>query len=149
MVARKKKSKKPLEQNSTKPLKEYTYFVERNLGRFDVPDALRATGAKVVVHHDVLPDDSPDEDWITLCGEKSYIAVTQDKNIRYRQHELESIKEHKAMVIVLRAKLLTGKQKGEIIAKSLDNIAKFADTTEPPFVAGLERSGLLTKYELS
>lgn len=148
MVARKKKSKKPSEQNSTKPLDRYTFFAERNLGTYDVPDALRAAGAKVVVHDDVLADDSPDEDWIKLCGEKGYIAITKDKQILYRKHEIESIKKHKARVVVLRAKHLTGTQNGEIIAKALPKIAKFADRTSAPFVAGLVRSGEVTDYEI-
>jgi hypothetical protein len=148
MVARKKRSKKLSERSSTKPPDRYTFFVERNLGRYDVPEALRATGADIVVHHDILPEDSPDEDWIRLCGEKGYIAITEDKHIRYRQHELEAIIEYQARVIVLRAKLLTGKQKGEVIAAVLTKIGKFADENSPPFVGRLLRSGQVTRYEM-
>ena len=122
--------------------------MERNLGRYDVPESLRQAGANVVVHHDVLPPDSPDEDWIRLCGEQGYLAITEDKRIRYRQFELEAIREYQAAVIVLRAKLLTGAQKGEILAKALNRIERFFSRHDPPFVAGLDRSGRLSKYDL-
>lgn len=147
MAGNRKKSKKLSEPNSIKLLNSYTYFVERNLGRFEVPKALKAAGANVVVHHDVLPHDSPDEDWIKFCGRKDFIAITEDKHIRYRQHELEAIRSYNARVIVLRAKRLTGVQKGEVIAKALPGIAKLANKTQPPFVAGLVRSGILTLYD--
>lgn len=102
----------------------------------------------MVAHHDVLAEASPDEDWIKLCGENGYIAITEDKRIRYRQYELEAIKQHGARVVVVRAKLLTGTQKGEIVASALNRIARFADKHAAPFVAGLVRSGALTKYDL-
>lgn len=135
-------------RSSIKPLSEFVFFAERNLGRYDVPESMRAAGATVIVHADVLPDASPDEDWIKLCGENGWLAITEDKNIRYRHHEIAAIRDYKASVFVLRAKQLTGIEKGKIIAKALPRLVSFAQQQRPPFVAGLVRSGKVTAYAL-
>ena len=83
-----------------------------------------------------------------MCGENDWIAITEDKHIRYRYHELEAIRNFKAKVFVLRAKQLTGMEKGRIISVSLPRLAKFADAHAPPFVASLVRSGKISMYDI-
>jgi predicted nuclease of predicted toxin-antitoxin system len=135
-------------RSSIKPLSDFVFFAERNLGRYDVPEQMRAAGATVIVHADVLPDASPDEDWIELCGKKGWIAITEDKHIRYRAHEIEAVRHYKAKVFVLRAKQITGLQKGQIIAAALPKLARFAQANDPPFVASLVRSGRISPYSI-
>ena len=89
---------------------------------------------------------APDEGWIALVGRKGWIALTKDKNIRYRCAELESIERHSARVIVVRAKNATGPEMAEVLAKASDSIARFAAKTSAPFVAGVDRSGRVRPY---
>ena len=95
-------------------------------------------------HH--LPIDSPDEDWIALVGQRNWIALTKDKNIRYRHGEIEVIKKHRARVLVIRAKNATGEEIAEILIKFAGRISSFARRSGSPFIAGLDRSGSITTY---
>ena len=114
MSAKQKKSKKQ-SAASSKPPSEVFYYLDRNLGKHVIAEALRASGAVVKVHDDHLPATAPDEDWIELAARKGWLAVTKDRNIRYRAAELEAIRDHGAMVLVVRATNATGKDIADIL----------------------------------
>ena len=123
-------------------------YLDRNLGKHVIADALREAGATVEIHDDHLPLSAPDEDWIALVGRNRWIAITKDKNIRYRAAEIAAIKKHGAMVVVVRAKNATGRELGEILSSSLVRIQRFAESHQPPFVAGIDRSGRIMLYDV-
>ncbi len=100
------------------------------------------------MHDDHLPLDAPDEDWIALVGSKSWIAITKDKNVRYRSAEHESIRIHSARVIVIRMKNATGSDNAELLVKGWRRIVRFAAKTPPPFVARINRSGTVKPYDI-
>ena len=148
MSAKQKKSKKRSAANS-KPLNSgITYFLDRNLGKHVIADALRSSDALVEIHDDHLPPTAPDEDWIALVAKKNWLAVTKDRNIRYRAGELEAIREYGAMVLVVRAKNATGSDIAEILANSQKRMQRFVKEHEPPFVARIGRAGQVSKYAL-
>jgi predicted nuclease of predicted toxin-antitoxin system len=147
MGGRTKKSKKPSAVSSHES-PEGVFYIDRNLGKIAVPAALRAAGFSAEVHDDHLPSDAPDEVWISLCGQRNWIAITKDKNIRFRTHELSSIKVHKAKIFVLRAKNLTGQAQGDLLARHARKLLKFALTERGPFVAGIDRAGNIKKYDI-
>ena len=148
MIAKQTKSKKQSGANSKRQLEDIELFLDRNLGKHIISDALRSAGHIVHLHDDFLPPDAPDEDWIALVGEKNWIAVTKDKNIKYRTGELQAIKWHYARVFVVRAKDATGKEIAEILNKAYKRIEKFSKTNHPPFVAAINRFGPIKKYDL-
>lgn len=123
-------------------------YLDRNLGKHVIADALREAGATVEIHDDHLPLNAPDEDWIALVARNRWIAITKDKNIRYRAAEIAAIKEHGAMVIVVRAKNATGAELGKILSSSLARIQRFAEIHQSPFVAGIDRSGRIMLYDV-
>lgn len=148
MNARRRKSKKQSVANSKSQLKHFTFFIERNLGKYDVAQCLRDAGANVEIHDDHLAQDSPDEKWISLVGRKNWIAITEDRHIRYRTAEKLTIIDFKARVVVVRAKNMTGKQKGEFLAGALNKIQKYANENSPPFIVGIDRSKKIRSYDL-
>ena len=148
MNAKKKRSRKPSAANSGQPHKHTPFFLARNLGKHVIADALRAVGLVVELHDDHLPEDAPDEDWISLAGRNGWIAITKDKNIRYRAFEIGAIKQHSAMIVVIRAKNTTGKDMAEILVKAKSKLQKFAFEHKPPFVIGIYRSGQIRKYKI-
>lgn len=126
---------------------ELVFFLDRNLGKHIIADCLRANGLNVEIHDDHLPLDAPDEHWLELVGRKSWIAVTKDKNIRYRAGEIQSIRTHQVRVIVVRAKNATASEIAELLLKGANRIANVVARTEAPFVAGIDRSGRVTPYK--
>ena len=134
--------------NSKQRLDEPTLFIDRNLGKHIIAERLLSEGVKVEAHDDHLPSDAPDEVWLKLIAEHGWIAITRDKNIRYRSAEIEAIRRHGASVIVVRMKSATGEAIAETILKARDSITQFVELTPAPFVAGLYASGKLTAYPI-
>ena len=103
---------------------------------------------RVEVHDDHLPRDAPDERWIALVGRRGWIAVTRDKNVRYRAAELAAIKRHSARVLVVRAKNATGSDIADLLVAGRRRIAGFAARTPAPFVAGNYRGGQVRAFQI-
>jgi len=118
------------------------------LGRHVLANRLRQSGFVVEVHDDHLPIDSPDEDWIELASRKNWIAVTKDKNIRYRYAEIDAIKRFNACVFVIRAKNTTADDIANMLIKAKNRIERHVKSTSKPFVSGIDRSGKISKYDI-
>ncbi len=67
------------------------FFVDRSLGRKQVPTALRAAGGELVplAEHYGIPADEAVEDveWLELAGENQWPVLMKDERIRYRPAE--------------------------------------------------------------
>ena len=74
---------------------------------------------------------------------RGWIAVTRDRNIRYRTHEMNSIRDSAARVIVIRMKAATGEAIAEVRCRSMPRIARFVAATPAPFVVALTSNGAL------
>ena len=147
MSAKKLRSKKRSDANSSQPLEPFVLYLDRNLGNHIIAGALRAEGHLVEIHDDHLPIDAPDEDWIQLCSDRNWIAVTKDKNIRYRSAEIDTIMAYRARVIVIRAKNATGQDIAELLVSHHRRLKRYSEATPAPFVAGIDRSGNISTYK--
>ena len=134
--------------HSKPPPNPPVYFIDRSLGRHLIADALRDAGTRVEVHDDHLRQDAPDEEWIALVGDEGWLAVTKDRNIRYRAAEIAAVKHHGARVLVLRAKNATGVELANVLVTALSRIERFVSRNDPPFIAGIDRSGRITRYAI-
>ena len=145
MSAKKKRSKKRSAPSSKPPRKDSPFYLDRNMGKHVIADELRAVGSAVELHDEHL---APDEDWISLVGRNAWLAITKDKNIRYRAAEIEAIKQYRAKVFVVRAKNATGKDIADLLVAARVKIQRFGRKNDAPFVAGIDRSGRITKYPI-
>ena len=103
---------------------------------------------KVKVHDDHLQQNAPDETWIALVGEKGWVALTKDKNIRHRIAEFHSIKKHSARIIVIRAKNATGEDIADLLVKGRKSIERFVANNPAPFVAKIDRGCRVKMYSV-
>ena len=76
MNAKKRKSKKRSAANSKPQPDDFVFYLDRNLGKHVIADALRSIGVRVEVHDDHLPVDAPDEVWVMLVGQYKQITLT-------------------------------------------------------------------------
>ncbi|MCY4590231.1 MAG: hypothetical protein OXE86_06635 [Alphaproteobacteria bacterium] len=120
-----------------------TLFLDRNLGKHIVSARLRDAGVHVEVHDDRFAIDAPDEEWIRSVARRGWVAVTRDRNLRYRAHEMNSIREHAARVIVIRMKNASGVAMADLLIRSLPRIAQFVAATPAPFVVAITSNGAL------
>lgn len=148
MDGQKKKSKKPSVTNSSKPLDDVVFFIDRSLGRKAVAAALRQVGEKVEIHDDHLPQDAKDEDWLRYVGARNWVALTQDDRIRFHYHERLALLQANVRAFVLTAKGLRGEQNGAIIAKALPAIRRILSKYQGPFIAKISRGADVTLFQL-
>jgi len=148
MSAPMRKSKRQSGVSFKPPPDEPTLFLDRSLGKHIIADRLRSEGMKVEVHDDHLPADAPDEDWLALVGRSGWVAITKDRNIRYRAAEIDAIRVYSARVIVIRMKNASGPDLAELLAKGRRRIARFAARTTAPFVARMYGNGRLENFPI-
>lgn len=143
-----RKSKKRSDARSNSRLEQPTLFLDRNLGKHIIAGRLGAAGIRVEVHDDHLPEDAKDEQWIQLVARKGWVAVTKDRHIRYRISELGAARRHSARIMVIRMKNATAEQIADLLVSRRRRIALFVGKTPAPFVAGIDRAGSITVYEI-
>src|SRR5215831_7707454 len=98
-------SKKPSAASwLSKPHSPPTFFLDRSLGRLKIATALRQAGARVEVHDDLFDQGAVDEVWLQAAGEKSWVVLTKDKNIRYHAREKATLLAYGVRAFVLTAK---------------------------------------------
>jgi hypothetical protein len=59
-------------QRDAARLASLTFFLDHQIGRYQVAEALRAAGAVVEVHLDHFPGDTPDMDWLPEVGRRGW-----------------------------------------------------------------------------
>ena len=127
---------------------ELVLFLDRNLGSNIIANALREAGHRVEIHDAHLANDAPDEDWIRLISNCSWVGLTKDRHIRSRASERNTIIEYGARVIIIRAKNLTGQMMAEFLVRHHDRIRNFVDREDAPFIAGINLAGKISRYYL-
>lgn len=70
-------------------------FLDRDLGRIEVPRLLREAGLRLVTlaeHYGIPADQNVrDVEWLELAGRRGWVAVTKDTKIRYRTPERNAL----------------------------------------------------------
>lgn len=128
--------------------KGIVFFLDRNFGTKVIANLLRDAEFKVEIHDDHLPQTAPDEEWIYYVAQQNWVALTKDKNIRYRAAEIGAVKDFGARLLVIRAKNTTGKDVANILIANREKIEKFVGSANAPFIAGVDRNGKITNYDI-
>ena len=132
-----------------KQLREFTFFLDRNLGSKRVAEALRQAGANVEVHADHFAPDGSDEEWLATCGKRGWIAITLDYRIRYRASERDTLKVYKVRAfLIARAGEMNGEVLSQLLVGKLPKFVALASQTPAPFAYRVTPSGTITKLPL-
>jgi predicted nuclease of predicted toxin-antitoxin system len=134
--------------SSNPPRKPPLFYLDRNFGSKIVPGILRKANILCQVHDDCLAVDAADEEWVRLCSEKNWIAITKDAQIKYNELIRTSIQKSTVGIFILKAKNLTGDQIGELIVKAYPTILKYIKKTKRPFVASIHSNGSISSITL-
>ncbi len=111
-------------------------FVDRGLGRYLVPQALRSAGFVVHTMVEVFgarEQQVGDDEWLERAGREAWLVFTKDKRIRYRHVEVEAIRTHRVKAFVLASGNLTGQQQAGRFLTNLERI-RTAALDAGPFV---------------
>ena len=116
-------------------------FLDRNLGKKIIADALRQAGADVRVHDDHFSPNARDEEWLSEVGRRQWVVLTKDARIRYREIERMALMNAGVRAFVLTAKNLQGSEMASIFVTALPTIQRLSARHAPPFIAAITRGG--------
>ncbi len=120
---------------------EPAFFVDRSLGGRLVVEALRAAGATVIAHDDVLPQDTTDVAWLAEAGRRGWIVLTKDGAIRRNPHERAMFQQARVRVFALARRDLSGSDMADLFVFALPGMRRRAGAIRPPFVFSISRNG--------
>ena len=126
-------------------LASLTFFVDRQLGRYTVPDALRAADAKVEAHDAHFPQNTPDVDWLTIVGARGWVAITKDQNIRRNPLERAAYEKAKVRGFVVTATGASGTEIAGLLVRCLPGMVRRSAGRPGPFLFTISRGGIFTK----
>ena len=116
-------------------------FIDRSLGRIQVPTLLRAAELRLVTlaEHYGIPADQKVRDaaWLQLVGERGWVALMKDGGIRFNRAEREAVKRYAVRCFCIPRQNLTAQEMANRFLHNLD--AMEAACREPgPFIYAVD-----------
>ena len=120
-------------------------FLDRSLGRRQVPGLLRAAGLRLRTLAEVygIPDDESveDVDWLAYAGDRHWPVLMKDERIRYRIAEREALLAHNVKAFCLSGGNMRAAAMAEQYLRVLPAIVT-ACVDDGPFLYIVSRVGL-------
>jgi hypothetical protein len=120
--------------------REPIYFVDRDLGH-QFPQALRAAGLRVERHDDHFAPLTSDEEWLSLIGQRKWIAITRDARIRYSPLALQVLMESDVRLFVMVGKL-TATESPAVFMRWRPRVEALVHQEAEAFIAKVRRDGV-------
>jgi len=124
------------------------FFADRDLGRYEFPNALRSAGLVVHAHTDHFPPMSPDHEWLPQAAANGWIVLTNDRKIRSRSLELRAVMSSGARVLALVGGSLPAAELARNFINTLEKIRTLVADTPAPWIARLYRPSPVTGVAL-
>jgi predicted nuclease of predicted toxin-antitoxin system len=122
-----------------------TFFLDHQIGRYQVAEALRNAGAKVEVHLDHFQGDAPDSEWIPEVASHGWVLITKDQNIRRNPLERAAYEAAKLRGFVVTGKNMNAKELGELLVAHLSAMVRRTAGRTGPLLFTISRFGVFRK----
>jgi PIN like domain len=129
----------------TAQLESLSFFLDYQIGRFVVADALRAAGARVEVHIEHFEQNAPDTEWIPEVGRREWVLITKDQNIRRNPLERAAYEAAKLRGFVVTWKDMSGPELADLLVRSLPGMVRRAAGRRGPLLFSISRGGVFSK----
>ena len=110
-------------------------FIDRSLGRIQLPQLLRNAGLQLVTLAERygIPNDETitDEQWLRDVGHRGEVAFMKDGRVRYNPAEKAAIIRHRVRCFCLSRRDLTADAMARRFLQNLDRIADACSTPDP------------------
>jgi hypothetical protein len=110
-------------------------FIDRSLGRIQVPQLLRAAGLRLTTlaeRYGIPADENiADEEWLTDVGRRGEVAFMKDGRVRYNTAEKTVIIRHRVRCFCLARRDLSAVQMADRFLRNLDRIAATGSEVGP------------------
>lgn len=134
-----------LSQRDIERLRSLTFFLDYQIGRYVVADALRNAGATVEVHIDHFAQAAPDLEWIPEVGKRRWVLITRDANIRRNPVERAAYEAAGLRGFVVTGKELGGTELAALLVRSLRAMVSRAAGRPGPLLFTISQGGVFTK----
>jgi hypothetical protein len=132
-------------QREAERLASHTFFLDHQIGRYQVARILRAAGAKVEVHLDHFAGDMPDVDWIPRVAARHWVLITKDQHIRRNPLEVAAYRASKLRGFVATGKDMSADELGELLVQCLPGMVRRVVSRMGPLLFTISRGGMFTK----
>lgn len=126
-------------------LASLTFFLDYQIGRYVVADALRAAGARVEVHIDHFAQSAPDVEWIPEVGRRDWVLITKDKNIRRNPLERAAYQSAKLRGFVVTGVDMGGADLAQLLVRALPGMVRRAAGRPGPLLFTISSGGVFGK----
>ena len=118
------------------------------MGKYAVPRALISVGAEVHVLDDYFDPTTPDDVWLTHAGQRGWIVITKDYNIRRHRLALSAIIRNHVKMFVFADANQTGEEMAATIIRAFPRIHRLSKNHPPPFIGRVTKSGAISLIPL-
>jgi hypothetical protein len=123
--------KKP---SAAKRPENIVFFIDRSLGRIDVPTVLRDAGFACECHDDHWDQSTPDAVWLAGVAGKQWVVLTKDERIRYRPLEVQALVSAKLRAFIVICGNLRGTETAAILLRAMPRIQDVLSRQKGPFI---------------
>jgi len=117
-------------------------FLDRSLGRIQVPHLLRAQGLRLttLAEHYGMPQDQEIDDptWLAEAGRQGWVVLMKDKRIRYKPAELQAVKDYNVRCFCLSSRGLLASVMAERFLRNLQAMAAVCTSSPGPFIYAIQ-----------
>ncbi|MYB05747.1 MAG: hypothetical protein F4Y24_05270 [Gemmatimonadetes bacterium] len=115
------------------------FFIDRDLGRHILPEALERAGFAVERHDLHFEPDTPDEVWIPQVAQRGWVIVSGDRKILRRPQEVRALVESQARMLILVGNHAPADELASNLINTMDKIDELLDRMVPPAVVRVYR----------
>lgn len=126
-------------------LASLTFFLDYQIGRYVVADALRAAGAHVETHIDHFAQSAPDVEWIPEVGRRDWVLITKDRNIRRNPLERAAYEAAGLRGFVVTGTDMGGADLAALLVRSLPGMTRRAAGRRGPLLFTISAGGVFSK----
>ncbi len=132
-------------QRDAERFSSLTFFLDHQIGRYQVAAILRASGAKVEVHLDHFAGDAPDIEWIPEVARRNWVLITKDQHIRRNPLEREAYRAAKLRGFVATGKDMNAQELGDLLVRCLPGMVRRTAGKLGPSLYAISRGGTFAR----
>jgi hypothetical protein len=125
-----------------------TFFLDRQIGKYVVANALKTAGATVEVHDDHFPQETEDVVWIPAIAARGWVLVTRDQHIRYNALERAAYASAKLRGFIVTGKGMGGTEFAELMVACLPQMTRKVARVQGPLLYTISRGGNFTRLKV-
>jgi predicted nuclease of predicted toxin-antitoxin system len=139
MAGRRRKSKKRFAASSpstAEPPEHFEFFIDECVAMRQVAEVVRDAGHVAHVQGEAtFGTGTPDVEWLPKIGERDWILITKDKNIRKREIELRALRQSGVRAFVITAGGLRGEEQARVIREAFPKMLRLLRRHRSSFIA--------------